>query len=111
MVPVEAKIDVNEFYKLVREDIKSLIGGAGVNAAVIFNNTAEDIEFHVYNYIDTLYAIPAMKTRIASKWSGTVACSGTQFKVHPRNQAGEQKVVEPGKAYVYHGPGKWEQVK
>jgi hypothetical protein len=48
---------------------------------------------------------------VASGKHGTVAASGTTFKVHPNQDKGQEFLVEPGKAYVYGGPGDVELVK
>jgi hypothetical protein len=105
----DGTMDVNKFYKVAREDIKSLIGGAGIGKAVIYNDTDAPVTFNIYNYIDIVYAIPAQKTLVAGHHYGTVAASGVQFKVHPNNNHDHEFLVEPGKAYVYNGPGKVTQ--
>ena len=101
----DIKMDVNKFYKVARGDIKSLIKGAGVGSAVIYNDTKQDVVFYVYNYIDIVYAVDAMHTKVAAGYYGTVAASGTQFKINPDKNVDNQFTVEPGKAYVYEGPG------
>jgi hypothetical protein len=98
-------VDLNKFYKQSRGDIASLIGGAGVNAAVIFNNTKDPVTFYVYNYIDTVYLIPAQQTLVAPGHYGTVAASGVTFKINPNKNKDAQFLVAPKKAYVYNGPG------
>ena len=110
---VEAKIsgNLNKFYKDVREDVRGLIGGAKVDAAVIFNNTQENVTFYVYNYIDVLYAVSAMKPLCAPGQYVTVAASGAQFKIHPNDKTAHQFLVAPFKGYVYNGPGAVEEVK
>jgi hypothetical protein len=104
-------VDLNQFYEEARKDIGSLLEGARVNGAVIFNATKDNVTFHVYNYIDTVYWVDAMKTLVAPGHYGTVAASGSFFKIHPNNKKEEEFLVVPGKAYVYKGPGALEQVK
>jgi hypothetical protein len=101
----DVTVDLNKFYKQARGDIAALIGGAGVNAAVIFNNTKDPVTFYVYNYIDTVYLIPAQQTLVAPGHYGTVAASGTTFKINPNKNKDAQFLVAPHKAYVYNGPG------
>jgi hypothetical protein len=105
MPDVKVKGDLNKFYDQARKDISSLIGGARVNGAVIFNNTDKPVNFYVYNYVDTVYWIAAQKTLVAPQRYGTVAASGVFFKIHPNDNKNEEYLVEPKKAYVYHGPG------
>lgn len=107
---IEAQMDVNKFYELARHDLASLIGGAGVHSAVIFNDSGHDVTFNVYNYVDILYAIPAQTTRVASSFCGRVAASGVEIKVHPNGDRNSEFLVRPGKAYVYFGPGKVKEV-
>jgi hypothetical protein len=102
--------DLNKFYDQARKDVGKLIAGAKVKGAVIFNASGGNVEFCVYNYIDTVYWIAAQKTLIARDHYGTVAASGVYFKVHPNGHKNQEFLVEPGKAYVYHGPGKIETV-
>lgn len=102
---LDAKVDLNQFYELARKDIGSLIGAAGINAAVIFNDTASPVTFYVYNYIDTVYWVSAQKVLVAPRTYGTVAASGAFFKIHPNDHAKEEFLVAPNKAYVYAGPG------
>ena len=101
----DVTVDLNKFYKQARGDIASLIGGAGVNAAVIFNNTKDPVTFYVYNYIDTVYWVAAQQSLAAPGHYTTVAASGTTFKIHPNNNKDAQFLVAPHKAYVYNGPG------
>jgi hypothetical protein len=102
--------DLNRFYEMAREDIASLFKGAAVNAAVIYNDSGSDVTFYVYNYIDTVYWVSAMKARVAAGSYGTVAASGAFFKIHPNDKASEEFLVAPHHAYVYHGPGNLEAV-
>ncbi len=104
-------IDANQFYEQARKDIGSLIGAAGVNSAVIFNGTKDNVTFHVYNYIDSVHWVDAMRTLVAPGHYGTVVASGKFFKIHPNNRREEEFLVAPEKAYVYKGPGALEQVK
>jgi hypothetical protein len=108
---LDAKVDLNKFYEVARKDIAKLIQGAAVNAAVIYNNSGEDVTFYVYNYIDTVYWIEAQKTLIADGHHGTVAASGQFFKIHPNSKDNQEFLVAPHKAYVYNGPGKVDMVE
>ncbi|WP_417552675.1 hypothetical protein [Marinomonas fungiae] len=107
---MSTKIDINKFYELAREDISKLIDGAAVNSSAIFNASGEDVNFAVYNYIDVFYEIPAQEGLVAKDYYGTVAASGTHFKVNPNKVVAHQFLVKPGKAYVYRGPGKLEEI-
>lgn len=102
---LDATIDLNAFYKLAREDIKSLLGAAAVNSAVIFNNSESPVTFYVYNYIDTVYWVSAQRVLVAPQTYGTVAASGSFFKIHPNDNANGEFLVAPNRAYVYSGPG------
>lgn len=104
-------MDANQFYKDAREDLKSLIAGAAVRSAVIFNDTKESVTFFVYNYIDIIYAIDATKALVAPGHYGTVAASGDFYKVHPNQRKEQEFLVAPGKAYIYKGPGAIQEVK
>jgi hypothetical protein len=104
-------VDLNQFYTEARKDISSLIGAAAVNGAVIFNDSKDNVTFHVYNYIDTVHWIDAMRTLVAPGHYGTVAASGDFFKIHPNNRKEEEFLVAPKKAYVYKGPGALQEVK
>lgn len=107
---LEATIDLNEFYRLAREDIGKLFKGVGVNSALIFNASGKSTTFFVYNYIDTVYWVSAQKTLVADGFYGAVAASGAFFKIHPNDNKGEEFLVKPNAVYVYHGPGKIEAV-
>jgi hypothetical protein len=107
---LKVKGDLNKFYRDAREDLGKLIQGAGVGSAVIFNDTDQPITFFVYNYSDTVYWVSAQRTLVAPQHHGTVAASGSFFKVHPDDRKEEEFLVVPGKAYVYHGPGQLEAV-
>jgi len=102
---LDAKIDLNKFYEIAREDIAKLIGVAAVNSAAIFNNTSNNVTFYVYNYIDTVHWVSAQKVLVAPGKYGTVAASGAFFKIHPNDHKQEEFLVAPHKAYVYSGPG------
>lgn len=102
---MDVSIDVNEFYKLAREDIGKIIGVSAVNSAAIYNNTDKAITFYVYNYIDTVYWVAAQKTHIAPGTYGMVAASGSFFKILPNDNKNEEFLVSPNKAYVFSGPG------
>ncbi len=106
MANINADLNVNSFYDVARRDIASLIQGASVNAAVIYNNSDRPVTFEVYNYIDTANWIPAQKVFVAPGHYGTVAASGTQFKIHPDSVNEHEFLVQPGEGYVYEGPGK-----
>lgn len=105
---LEAEINLNEFYKDARDDVKKLL--KSVNSAVIFNASGKDVTFYVYNYIDTVFWVSAQKTKIADGYYGDVAASGTFFKIHPNDNSSDEFLVAPGNAYVYKGPGKIEKV-
>jgi hypothetical protein len=106
---VEKKLDIsvnaNDFYERASSDIKALIGGMEVGKAVIFNDTKDAVTFWVYNYIDTVHWVEAMKTQVASGYYGTVAASGVSFKIHPNKDKNAEFLVSPGEAYIYRGPG------
>ncbi|WP_049721663.1 hypothetical protein [Gilvimarinus polysaccharolyticus] len=94
---LEAEINLNDFYKDARDDVKSLL--KSVNSAVIFNASGKDVTLHVYNYIDTVFWVSAQKTKIADGYYGNGAASGTFFKIHPNNKD-DEFLVAPGNAYV-----------
>ena len=75
-VDPDAKVNLNTFSDKARDDIVSLIGGVGVKASVIFNDTDHDVTFKVYNYVDTVYLIPAQSTLAASQTQAVAAASG-----------------------------------
>lgn len=101
----QIKMDVNKFYSVARKDIKELIKGAGIGSAVIYNATNQPVTFYAYNYIDIVYAVDAAHTKVAPGYYGAVSASGTKFKINPDKNVDDQFEVEPGKAYVYEGPG------
>ncbi|MBL4906692.1 MAG: hypothetical protein JKX94_04510 [Sneathiella sp.] len=107
---VEISVNLNDFYDVARNDIASLIGGAAVKAAAIFNASGRDVSFSVYNYADTVNWVPAQKTLIADAHRGSVAASGVLFKIHPNSNKDAEFLVAPGKAYIFHGQGKVEEV-
>lgn len=109
-MPVDVKGNLNKFYSQARGDIASLIAGSAVGSAVIFNGTEATVNFFVYNYVDTVHWVSAQKTMVAAGKSGTVAASGTFYKIHPNDAKDEEYLVSPGKAYIYHGPGNFESV-
>jgi len=102
--------DLNQFYQDARDDITRLIGGAAVKAAVIFNNSPNNVTFFVYNYSDGINLIPAQKVLVAPGHRGIVAASGVYFKIHPNNNRDAEFLVEPMQAYVFHGYGKVEPI-
>ena len=104
-IDVNVKDELNDFYVRVKGGVSNLIGGAAADSAVIFNATGEPVTFFAYNYVDTVYWIPAQKTFVPSGKYGTVAASGEHFKIHPNDNENEEYLVEPGKAYVYAGRG------
>lgn len=110
-VKLDATVDLNKFYEAAREDIGSLIQGAGVNQAIIFNNSGATVNFEVFNYIDSVNWVPAQQTKIADGYYGAVAASGSFFKIHPNGVRDDEFLVAPNKAYVFHGPGKVEVIK
>lgn len=97
--------EIQEFYRLAREDIKALLKDAAVGSAVVFNHSDSPVTFYVYNYIDTVYLVSAQRTRVAPKKYGAVVASGSHFKIHPDDNKNHEFMVSPGKAYVYNGPG------
>ena len=103
-------VDLNNFYDQVRKDIASLMDATKVNGAVIFNATKETVTFHVFNYIDMVHWVEAMKTPVAPGYYGTVAASGDKFKIHPNKNRDAEFLVSPGKAYVYEGVGALREV-
>jgi len=107
---IEATVDLNKFYKSASKDIAAMTGSAGIEAAVIFNASPKPVTFVVYNYIDTVYLVPAQKVLVAPNKHGTVAASGKFFKIHPDGNAGQEFLVAPKTAYVFNGPGDVEQV-
>lgn len=107
---VNASVNLNKFYDQARKDVGKLLDGAGVHGAVIFNATGKTVTFYAYNYIDTVYWIDAQHTKIADDHHGTVAAAGSFFKIHPDKHVDNEFLVEPHKAYVYHGPGKLEKL-
>lgn len=109
-VELDATLNLNDFYDTARTDIALLIGGAEVKAAAIFNSSGQDVTFSVYNYTDVVNWVPAQRALVANDFSGIVAASGVLFKIHPNNDKGAEFIVAPGKAYVFHGPGKIEEV-
>jgi hypothetical protein len=58
-VSPNVQVDLNKFYDIASTDIRSLIAGAAVGSAVIFNAASKPVTFYVYNYIDTVYWVPA----------------------------------------------------
>jgi hypothetical protein len=102
---LDISVDANKFYEQASQDIKALIGGMAVGKAVIFNDTKDSVTFWVYNYIDTVYWVEAMKTPVAPRYYGTVAASGVSFKIHPNKDKNAEFLVSPGQAYIYSGPG------
>ncbi len=109
-VDLNAKVNLNTFYDKARDDIASLIGGVGVKASVIFNDTDQAVTFKVYNYVDTVYLIPAQSTLAAPQTQAVVAASGVYFKILPEGNKAHEFLVAPGKAYVYRGPGNIESL-
>lgn len=107
---IEASVDLNKFYESASKDIAAMIGGSAIEAAVIFNASPKPVTFVVYNYVDTVYLVPAQKVLVAPNKYGTVAASGKFFKIHPDGSAGQEFLVAPKTAYVYAGPGDVEQV-
>ena len=107
---LDAKMNVNKFYDTARQDIGKLISGAAIGSAVIYNDSGKEVTFNVYNYIDTVYLIPAQKTLVASGYYGSVAASGKAFKILPNGDKSAEFLATPGNAYVYKGRGKVETV-
>ena len=103
--------DLNEFYAQAEKGVGKLLEGASIDSAVIFNGTNEPVTFFVYNYIDTVYWVPAMEVKVAPGESGIVAASGKQFKVHPNKNKDNAFLVAPKTAWVYKGPGVVSQAK
>jgi hypothetical protein len=110
-VDVNLKGNLEKFYKQVEGGIGKLITGARVDSAVIFNNTDQPVTFYVYNYIDSVYWISAMKTLVAPGAYAIVAASGAFFKIHPNDHKTEEFLVAPFNAYIYGGPGSVEKVE
>lgn len=110
-VDVNLKGNLEKFYKQVEGGIGKLLDGARVNSAVVFNNTDKPVTFYVYNYIDSVFWISAMKTLVAPGAHGEVAASGAFFKVHPNDNTNEEFLVAPHNAYVFSGPGNIEKVQ
>ncbi|MDB4778095.1 hypothetical protein OAG68_01435 [bacterium] len=105
---VDAKMDINEFYKDVRGDIGKLLNS--VNEAAIYNDSGKEVTFYVYNYSDGVHWIPACDVKVAPGYFGSVAASGTVFKIDPDNNKDNEFLVAPEKGYVFKGPGKVEKV-
>ena len=103
---LNAELDVNHFV----DQASDLLAHAGVNTALIYNNSGKLVTFEVYNYIDNVNWVPAQKTLIADHYCGSVAASGSFFKIHPNGNSAEEFLVAPHKAYIYDGPGKLRKV-
>jgi hypothetical protein len=97
--------NINDGITQLEKILKEAIAGCAVGSAVILNATTEPVTFFVYNYIDTVYWVPAQQTLVAPGTCGTVAASGVQFKVHPNNNKDYQFLVAPKTGYLYGGPG------
>jgi len=107
---IEAKVNANKLHDQARKDVEDFWKNASIDSALIINANSQPVTFYVYNYIDSIYAISAMKTQVAPSKNGKVAASGAFFKVHPNDKADQQFLVAPGKAYRYKGPGDVEEV-
>lgn len=111
-IEVNATLDGNKFIEQIKKGGKEFWSNASIDSAVIMNDTDNDVTFFVYNYIDTVYLVSAMKVRVAAHIYGTVAASGKLFKILPNDVRGDEFLVAPQKAYIYKGPGKSaEEVK
>lgn len=110
-IGIKATVKVNELHDQLRDDITKLWDNMSIDAAEIYNNTADPVRFTVYNYIDTVYLVPSMQTTIAARKSGKVACSGKLFKVHPHDSTAEQFLAAPQKVYLYEDKGNVSEIQ
>ncbi len=111
LIDINAEMDITKFYELASKDIGKLLASAGVNSAIIYNDSGKLVTFKVYNYIDTVHWIAAQSVKVANSYSGAVAASGAFFKIHPDGKADDEFLVAPNEAYIYRGPGKLERVE
>src|SRR5262249_37408576 len=102
-------VDVNKTLDQIGSAWPEIKKTLGVEEAVIWNLSGGAVELGVYNYIDTVYWIAAMKTTVANGKAGKVAASGSQFKIHINDNKNEESLVKPGKSYVYSGRGSFEE--
>ncbi|WP_194767509.1 hypothetical protein [Tamlana sp. I1] len=102
---LEANINVNDFYNIAMKDIGKLVSGISSGSAIIFNDTGKQIDFYVYNYIDSLCWITMKKVKIAHGSYGTITAYGKYFKIHPDKNKVNEFLVAPNEAYIYKGPG------
>ncbi|MBR9829933.1 MAG: hypothetical protein GYB41_15080 [Oceanospirillales bacterium] len=100
---LNTKMDLEEFYEIAQKDIQKIIGNTAKNSAIIFNNSGRDIDFHVYNYIESAYWLAASHTFISNKNIGIITANGSFFKVKPDNYYNEEFLVQPNRAYIYKG--------
>ena len=106
MAHANANVDANKALDQIAQAWPEFKKTLGIGEAAIWNLSGKTVEVRVYNYIDVVYWIPAMKTLVAEGKVGKVAASGSRFKVHIHD---EEYLVQPGRAYVYQGPGSFEE--
>lgn len=97
--------NLNTLVTQIRSGVGDIAKSLEIGKAVILNNSGKPVNFYVYNYIDTVFWVSAMHTLVASGKPGIVSASGKAFKIHPNDNANQEFLVEPGKAYIYNGPG------
>jgi len=78
---------------------------------LIVNGSKAPVTFFVYNYVDSIHWVSAMKVLVAPGKTGVAVASGAFFKIHPNDKQEQEFLVAPGKAYVYHGPGDVDTVE
>jgi hypothetical protein len=102
---LKLKGDVNKFVDQIRSGVGDISQQLKVNKSLILNNTSEPVNFYVYNYVDNAYWISAMHSLAAPNKAVAVAASGVAFKIHPNDNKQQEFLVDPGRAYIYNGPG------
>lgn len=110
-VDVSLEGDLNKLGDQLIDLIKSGIGGLRVEQALIANASNKPMTFYVYNYVDSVYWVSAMKVLIAPGQTGVVAASGAFFKIHPEDRKEHEFLVAPGGAYAYFSPGHVESIR
>ncbi|MCP5086032.1 MAG: hypothetical protein GY952_04400 [Rhodobacteraceae bacterium] len=101
------EVDGNGLVKQAAGIVTSLSG----NTAALHNACGKDLKFYCYNSSDVIFLISNTKPFIANNSWGEIAAAGKHFKVHPDDETDHEFLAKPGKAYVYRGPGKVEEVK
>lgn len=104
------KVDVNELATTIIPLLEKVAASAAVGLATVANAWPVNRTFYVYNYIDSANWVSAMKATIAPNQAGNLGASGSVFKVQVGDSATDWFLLEPGKKYVYSGPGEWHVV-